>query len=389
MSKRIAFAAKNKIGLLTEDKLDYIQSQYMEDYKEQRAQIRRKRAWKAEGSFSAFRGDWDPERLVDLDDLIAHATINGLSCQMTDKKLIYSISVGDASGIFLIDPEALTEDEGHIIHDTSIRFYGLDYCPARHEIAVAVEDSPFERNIALLTMEKCRLKQITEGDSYDNNPVWSKLEDGVIYYDSAGIGRTKQGSLCIGPRSIMRLDLKSANLEEFITIPRCDCYLPKLDAKGNLYYIKRPYQRPRTGATLTEILLIPFKIIKAIYKWIEFFTLRHTGEPLTTAGANPAKTKQDLRRMLIDGNIVNAERSLNENRRYGETFPGIAPRNWELIRCERDGTQVTVKKGVLTYDLTEDGEIIYSNGTYLIQRAADGTEHELGKMECSGVVKAL
>lgn len=390
MTQRIAFTAKNKIGLLIGEKLQYIQSHYVNDYKEQRDQIRRKRSWKTTGAFSAFRGDLNPDRYTDVDALVAKATINGLTCQTESEKLIYSVSVGNASGVFVLDPENPTADEGHIIHDTSLFFYGLDYSTSRNEIAVAIEESFMDRNIALLTMEKARLKQITEGDSCDNNPTWSKVDSGVIYYDSAGIGRNKQGMpICLGPRSIHRLDLNTAELEEVVAMKNYDCYLPKLDAHDNLYFIRRPYQKPQTGTSLIEILQIPFKIVKAIYKWIEFFTIRHTGEPLTSAGNNPVKLKQDLRQMMIDGNIINAEQSLEENRRHGELFPGIAPRSWELMRRNADGELVTLKKGVISFDLTDAGEIIYSNGSFLISLKPDGTETKLDKVDCSGAIKVL
>lgn len=160
------------------------------------------------------------------------------------------------------------------------------------------------------------------------------------------------------------MELNTGKLEEVATVKSHDCYLPKLDGQDNLYFIKRPYQKPHHGTSLIEILQIPFKISKAIYKWIEFFTIRHTGEPLTSAGNNPAKLKQDLRRMIIGGNIINAEQSLEENRRHGEPFHGIAPRSWELVRYTKDGELITVKKGVLAYDLTDTGEIVYSNGHY-------------------------
>lgn len=145
----------------------------------------------------------------------------------------------------------------------------------------------------------------------------------VIYYDSAGIGRNKQGiPICLDPRSIQRLELNTGKLEEVATVKSHDCYLPKLDGQDNLYFIKRPYQKPHHGTSLIEILQIPFKISKAIYKWIEFFTIRHTGEPLTSAGNNPAKLKQDLRRMIIDGNIINRNNLLKKTAVTESLSPG-------------------------------------------------------------------
>ncbi|HOJ78621.1 MAG TPA: hypothetical protein PLZ08_11190 [Bacillota bacterium] len=69
--------------------------------------------------------------------------------------------------------------------------------------------------------------------------------------------------------------------------------------------------------------------------------------------------------------------------------PGIIPRNWELVRLDADGNLVTIKKGIMAFDLTDSGDIIYSNGVYLIRLGSDGTEKVIGKVDESGIIKVF
>lgn len=381
MAKRVLFTAKSRLGLLESARISLTDSQYVDNYRRNREQIRRKRAWKSEGKGAAFRGDVDPSLDMDLDDLVESATVNGLSFTGEDDKIVYSVSIEHSSGVFFKNPSDAGEAEGHIIHDNGLTFHGLDYNLATGEIAVAVCEGGIEKHIALLDARRSSYRAITEGDSLDENPVWC-LNGRVIYYDSAGIGRNLNGQIVdYSPRTINRLDLDTGDLDEIVSLPRCDCFSPRVDGSGNLYFLKRPRRTAGHAPVLKDILLVPFRLLRAIFGWLQFFTMRNTGEPLLTGGPNPGKARRNLQEVLIDGNLINAEKTLRENSQKGDKYPGIAPRSWELVKRGLDGAQTVLKKGVLDFDVNSDGEIVYSNGKYLVHLGADGNEEILQQMD--------
>ncbi|KXZ67245.1 hypothetical protein AVENLUH5627_02225 [Acinetobacter venetianus] len=149
---------------------------------------------------------------------------------------------------------------------------------------------------------------------------------------------------------------------------------------GQLYYLKRPYQGQNySGSSIKDILMAPFKILRAIFGWLDFFTQRYTGESLkSTSGANPAKARQKSEEELfVEGNLIKAQKTLQQNQNAGEKFAGVIPRNWELVQQSASGEQKVLKKGVLSYALGADDSVYYSNGKYLMSINADQTEQML------------
>lgn len=378
MEEQIIFAAKNRLGCCTGSSISFATCHYLEKYKANRETIRRKNAWKTEGMGAAFRGI-HPEHAPGPGEIDARAAVNGL-CFAKDGKILYSLSVDSYSGIFLKNPTDDAETEGHIIHDTKTSFLNLDYRPETDEIVVSVQDSPWERHLALFEPKSSRYRKVTEGDCVDENPVWGKGARGSIYYDSAGVGKDGAGRfLEVGEKVINRLDLDTGTIRELVTLPKHDCILPRVDREGTLYFIKRPYRKPGTKTlSFKDFLLIPYRLGRAIYSWLQFFSMRYTGEPLSSAGPDPTRSKnKDPKEIFLNGNMINAEQALKENRAKGDAFPGIAPRSWELTRRENDGRLTCLKKGVLDFDLTENGEIVFSNGKYLIRMDSTGKEQSI------------
>ena len=147
---------------------------------------------------------------------------------------------------------------------------------------------------------------------------------------------------------------------------------PQVDQQGNLYCIQRPYSsgyhKESPFLVLKNVVLAPVKIIKAVIGWLDFFTQKYTGESLkTTSGANPAKTKQKSEEELfIEGNLIKAKQSLENNQKNGEKYPGFIPRSWQLIKIKPTGEKEVIKQGVMSFCIGNN-IVIYSNGKHLIQ----------------------
>ena len=238
MSDLIVFAARHRLGCCAGNSSSLATCHYLEKYKQNRETIQKRSAWKTEGMGAAFRGhQLQPGH--DAEEVDARASVNGLAFAK-DNKIVYSLSVENYSGIFLKNPMDDAATEGHIIHDNKIAFLNLDYHPQTEEIVVSVQDSAWERHLALFEPKSSRYRKVTEGDCVDENPTWAKRGGRSIYYDSAGVGKSGDGQFIgVGERTINRLDLDSGTITELVSLAKHDCILPRLDREDTLYFIKR------------------------------------------------------------------------------------------------------------------------------------------------------
>ena len=257
---------------------------------------------------------------------------------------------------------------------------------------------------------------ITEGDSFEMNPCFSRVDPDCIYYESAGLlvrerpeeamqkqngeppmmsilrsmNEVQSSSASIkGPSGIYRLNLSTGDIDD-ILISDSICFTkPQSCENGDLYFIRRPYKAEGSGKAslgcLTDIILLPFRLIKAIFGFFNVFSMKYSGKSLDSGSAK-MKNKNEKER-FIDGNLINAERSLKENTDKGEKYPGIIPRSYELCKLSNDGEISVIRKGVLSYRLTPDG-IYISNGSYIIKINSDGSEEKVCKADAVTFITA-
>ena len=338
-----------------------------EKYRERARELRRKKEWKQTGAGALFMYGRQEAEDADIRPMIA-----GCACVPSSEKLVYSLNFEQGGGVYFANEGELDE---HIHVNTTTRFYELDVNPAGI-IAVSCAEGQTERHIMLIKPSENNLQTITDGDCTDGNPMWSRRDCHVLFYDSSGIGYdSHERFMGYGPRSIYRLNTETGELDEVLFHEKYNYTNPFEDANGNLYFIRRPYETERKGMSLTDILLAPFRVLRAIGGWLDFFSRRYTGEALNTAGANPAKANQKSEKELfIDGNLLEAAKNEKLNAAAGEKSPGYAPRSWELMVKSPDGSEKVLKKGVISYLVTQNG-VIYSNGKYIISEEKSVKAH--------------
>ena len=360
--KQIAFLSEDRINLLEDTgAVRPLNCAVAEKYRAREKEIRLKNEWKQSGTGAMFTGAYS----LDASALDIKLSITGLSPGI-DERFVYAINFERGGGIYFKHPNP-KELETPILASTDTHFFELDVNPSGR-IAVSCAENYLERHIALLKTDDSYLREITEGDSFDCNPKWSLRDEDVLYYDSAGIAYNATGHFAgFGPRSIYRLHIKTGELYEVLENPKFDYCYPFEDAAGNLYFIRRPYEQSGGGKMAAwDYLTAPFKILRAIGGWLDLFTRRHTGESLKSSGANPAKANQKSPQQLyIDGNLLEADKTLKKNAAAGDKNPGYAPRDWELIMKTPEGEEKVLQKSVMSYCVTQDG-IVYSNGKYII-----------------------
>ncbi|MFP4697932.1 MAG: hypothetical protein ACLFMO_04405 [Eubacteriales bacterium] len=383
MAEKISYVVKDKIGIIKEGDCSILESNYIEKYKKTTKEIHKKNEWKSMGSGAKFMNQISYVE----SEKAPRATINGIDF-IKEAEVIYSVSVDNLSGILKKNIE--TGEESYIIHGSETNFYNLDYNAQINRAIVATQETYLERHIAILNIDNSYYQVITEGDTIEDNPVWSNRESSVLYYDSAGVGKDYEGKIMgFGPKVINKLNIDTGELEEVIGDAYYDCFLPKLDEEDNIYFLKKPYKEMNKHINPLKIFLIPFKILKAIYMWLNIFSMRYNGEPLNSNGNNPSKTKQvDEKEIIINGNLINAQKVFKENQSKGEKYPGIAPRSWQLVKMNKEGEFTIIKKGVLDFDVDKDGNIIYSNGKYIIKIDKSGQEEIIHKEELVTKIKS-
>jgi hypothetical protein len=386
MGEKIVFVDGDRIGITGENGTRLCNSEYLDRYRQNVRSIKERNAWKNEGTGAAYR----LEKGMQENQEPVRTAVNGVACLREADRIAYSVSSTDYSGIFIKSMADEAGPEGHVVHNAKLDFGSLDYDPKSRQLAVSVRAGDIDKHIAVLDIGGGGCRTLTGGDSVDESPCWSATAEGIIYYASCGIGRDMGGNFRgYGPSAIMRLDTRRREVEEVLASEKFDYLLPREDGRGNLYFIRRPYAGARNRTmTFADVIFVPFKILRGFFKFLEFFTHKYTGDTFSSRGVNPAMSRErNERDVFVNGNLINAEKTLKENMAKGEKFPGIAPMNWQLMRRTPDGEEA-VKKGVLDYDIAEDGVVVYSNGKFVV-RLGGGAEEKIERRDMAVKLRVM
>jgi hypothetical protein len=220
---------------------------------------------------------------------------------------------------------------------------------------------------------------LTEGDSFDTAPRWQPGTERHIVYQSAGVGRNRDGQfLAFGPFTIQQLDTEAGEITTLVEEAGKDCLAPHFAADGSLYYIRRPYverELPSLWGSIKNLLLFPFRLAHAIYNFLNFFSTIFSGRKLSTGGGAKAR-EMDMKQMMIWGNLVRSQRQGEVE----DESADLVPKSWELLRRAATGETRSLANGVLAYDVGVDGTVVYTNGNAVFLLHPDGRkEHVLNE----------
>jgi hypothetical protein len=214
------------------------------------------------------------------------------------------------------------------------------------------------------------LREVTQGDTIDDAPRWAPASANELIFQSAAIGRNQAGfAVTQGPFAIHKLDLDAGEVSTLAEDPQFDLLMPHLSSDGTLYYIRRPYrdpsQPPSFWRAALDLILLPIRLLFAVFQFLNFFTVRYTGNTLTTAG-NVRQKHADIRQMMVWGNLLDAQKAADHD---SSGTPSLVPKTWELI----------IAKGVLSCDVYADGSLLYSNGSGVYRVDPTGANEVLAK----------
>ena len=379
---QILYTALLDIGVKDDEgKGELSESRYLEKFRQNLISIEQKDDWKYSGTSAKFQGQYHK-------DNAAGATYSvGAVCAFDEDYYIYSaVAKSGTAGVSGIIKKSYSDgSEQYIVHRNKDQLFGLDY-DGRNRIATSISSGSSQvRDIAVYNTDTNDFGHLTSGDSVDDNPYFCKC-GGRILFDSRGIGRNSNMQAVGYSESVICAITESRNIEEVASEAKYDLLAPKEDSEGNIYYIRKPYKKTRAskGAirSFADFLLMPFWLIYGIVR-LMFFAAdvakkssdRKRG---VSEGSNPyVEDQKSERELYIQGELIDIQKEEKRNKRLGDKAPGFAPKSFELWRSSSDGIKVCLAKGVLDYDVLDNGRVVYTNGRYVFLLSSDTTKKTL------------
>ncbi|HEX6032297.1 MAG TPA: hypothetical protein VFY90_12770 [Tepidiformaceae bacterium] len=373
----LAYLSQGKLFLKSgDDPARQIESKFGEEARQRAVEVHQRHAWKAQGRGNQFltgamlwgANTFDPRRVL----IQVPAVTRGAGAT----ELMYVLQTDTFGGLFTFDWNR--DHERRIMHRAELRARDISRHPTLPLIAYALYGENGTARIVVANDEHGDAHEVTEGDSVDEAPSWVPGQGRTLVYQAAGVARNPAGYVVgFGPSGIYRLNVESGHHETLAEDPRHDLMLPRIDVDGRLWFVRRPYRPPRTMTPLRllqDIVLFPFRLARAVFHWLNFISLIYSRKPLTSAGG-PKFEDEDVGSMVVRGRRIDAEKALRKAAKK-EDAPSVVPRNWELVVRDTDGSEEVVARGVIAYDLTQDGGVVWTNGTAIFRRG-NNEPHQL------------
>lgn len=368
----IAYLAQGRVWIkLGDAKPQLVQSPYASGVHEKAIRAQQRHSWKSQGGGGFLSGPtlWGG-------DAAGQGPIPILATSISRGEnpghLIYSVESGPLCA--LLSSENFGAEEKRLWNNNNCRLQQIRADPKTGDLAFSIVHTNGTANLGIKFRDESGIKELTEGDSVDTSPQWIPGEGRKIIYQSAGVGRNREGHfLALGPFSIQKLDLDSAEITTLAEDESTDFLAPRVDDQGNLYFIRRPYEPAKpvnVFQVARDLLLFPLRLLYAIFQFFNVFSMMFTGKKLSTAGDAKAK-HLDMKQMILWGNLVRAEQS------DGKENENLVPANWQLVRRSPAGIEDILARNVLAYDIAANGDLIYSNGSAVFVSTADGKRNKV------------
>jgi hypothetical protein len=275
-------------------------------------------------------------------------------------RVLYFLRDDTFGGLFEYD---LAQDtEKRLLHKQYLSLEDLRMHPDGHQVLCAQRARNGAANIVVMDADGSNYRELTGGDTVDTAPDWVPGQTDAIVFQSSGLARNPAGHvLAQGPTSIQLADTAAGSLTVILEDPRVDFLQPRIGANGFLYFIRRPYETSRYGMenAVTDALMFPFRLLRAVFHFLNFFSLMYTRKPLITA-SGPA-VQADLKEILVKGKRLDAEAALRAGAQLNGV-PSLVPASWQLVCRSPQGEEHVLASHVASFDIASDGAILFSNG---------------------------
>ena len=380
MANNFAYLAQGKLHLkLGDAPVRPIDSQFGNSVRQRAQEMHQRQSWKTQGRGAQFMRGGALWGVQERDPGTMPIRISGLSAGCRDGELLYSLDTPEIAGLFVV--RDFGSQEQRLFHTADYRVGHVTAQPEAKRIACTFTHRGGTSSIAVMNEDGSEMAEVTQGDTMDMAPSWVPGSEHELVFQSAGLARNRGGQwVGRGAFAVHRLNLNSGELTTVAENLNADLLGPRVAQDGSLYYIRRPYRGPDAkvgiGQAALDFVLFPFRLLYALFQYLNFFTMSYTGKSLTNAGG-AAQREADVRQMMVWGNLIDAQKV--ERTRGEDGTPSLVPKTWELVRQKPDGTADTVARGVLSFDLCGDAGVLYSNGSAVYELTADGTTVRLAK----------
>lgn len=332
-----------------------LQSPHVRTVMERMERHQQLHGWKEGTAFSgSFAGR---DRHLSTDAVGIQAT----SAQfVTHDRVLYFLKDDSFGGLFEFD--LLQDTERRLLHKQYLSLEDLRIHPDGDRLLCAQHARNGAANIAVMDADGSNYRELTSGDTVDAAPAWIPGQADAIVFQSSGLARNPAGYvLARGPTSIQMADTATGSLTAILEDPRLDFLQPRVGSNGFLYFIRRPYEAPRYGleGVVVDTLLFPFRLLRAVFQYLNFFSLMYTRKPLTSASG--PEVHADLKEILIKGKRLDAEAALRSSVRLNGV-PSLVPASWQLVCRSPQGEEHVLASHVASFDIAADGTILFSNG---------------------------
>ncbi|WP_374438363.1 hypothetical protein [Inhella sp.] len=294
--------------------------------------------------------------------------------------LYYLLRVGESTGLFRLH---LSEDrEVRLFHRNALAVQGLAWNPADRRLILSVRLHDGTAQLEVYDEEGTLKGAITGGDSIDAAPSLVPGSAASVVYQSSGVARhPEQGHLtAVAHATLCQLDYRSGALCILVDDARYDHIAPRQAADGTIYAIRRPVEKPvheRAGNALMDMLLMPVRLLKAVFGYLNFFSMIYGKEPLRSAGGpRSPELDQDLGKLWLHGRMIEL-RKVRDDPQYAGN---LVPASWQLVRLRPGHATEVLARHVAGFDLAPDGSLVYTNG-YQVSRWQAGHSTVLAKHE--------
>lgn len=342
----------------------------------ERAEERRRRhSWKGAGRdpqdvFNA-RAIWG-RQLVDDEGDDAAPVMRHLAAGAVPGEVLYVLEMSASTGLFRQHVD--TGAEARVFHRQDFFCAGLSCDPATGEVVYSAADRTGLAGLERLRADGGRDRALTHGEARDAHPAHDPAKPGALVFQSAGAGRDGEGRLvAFGPADILCYDPDAAELTPLVESHTHDHLCPRRDRRGNLYFIRRPYQDfPRPGLLdqLKGFVLMPYHLLLGVFGFLDAFTRMFARKPLKPAGGPEQRRPPERRWAQIQDTTVELGRCLQLHER-GDDRATLVPPTWELVRLAPDGTETVLARSVACFTLGPDDALLYSNGFTVWHQPAD------------------
>ena len=332
-----------------------LHSTYAQEALDRRERSRERHAWKEGTTFGIAAGGGMRNFSAADKPLVATS-----AAYEANGNLLYFLTDETIGGLFRRD--AASGRELRVLLRQRLRLGDLTPSPDGTLLAASSQHSGGVANLALLKSDGSDYREVTGGDTVDCAPAWIPGVPNRMLFQSSGLARNEQGYIVAqGAASIQKLDMQSGSVTPILEDAAFDFLKPRVTPTGDLLFIRRPYEAPRysTQNLLLDMVLFPFRLLRALFHFLNFFSLMYSRKPLTSA-SGPA-VQADIKNILLQGRRIDAEKALRSARPV-QGVPSLVPDNWQLVSRNAEGVERVLATNVASYDVSPDGTIVYSNG---------------------------